>query len=89
MPNGSPDFFSGGATPPDRIKHAVVTDEPLRWSDIGVYQVAAARLPVRAPARVPAKRKTEWLLLTSGTSGPPKLVMHDLRGRAPGETPEF
>jgi non-ribosomal peptide synthetase component F len=71
---------------PDRVRtmiedaeiDAVVTDEPLRWSDIGVYQVAAARLPVRAPARVPAKRKTEWLLLTSDTSGAPKIVGHAL-----------
>jgi non-ribosomal peptide synthetase component F len=59
---------------------AIVTDEPVRWSDFGVYLVAAARMPVRAPARPRAKRATEWLMPTSGTSGVPKIVAHTLDG---------
>ena len=36
-------------------------------------------LPVRpAAGRAPPHRLTEWVLPTSGTSGPPKLVAHDL-----------
>jgi hypothetical protein len=50
---------------------AIVTDQPARWSDFGIYLVAAARLPVRAPARAKAKRATEWLMPTSSTSGVP------------------
>jgi acyl-coenzyme A synthetase/AMP-(fatty) acid ligase len=59
---------------------AIVTDHPARWSDFGVYLVVAARLPVPAPARPKAKRATEWLMLTSGTSGAPKIVGHTLEG---------
>ncbi len=55
---------------------AVVTDQPLRWSSVGVYQVAATRLPVWAPARARARRTTEWLTLTSDTLDEPKLVAH-------------
>ena len=51
---------------------------------------AAPRIPVEfaAPCRLPlqplyspraASRETEWILPTSGTSGPPKLVAHTLR----------
>lgn len=37
------------------------------------------QLPMRsAPERAPPHRLTEWVLPTSGTSGPPKLVAHDL-----------
>jgi acyl-CoA synthetase (AMP-forming)/AMP-acid ligase II len=59
---------------------AIVTDQPARWSDVGVYLVAAARLPVRAPARARARRATEWLMLTLGPSGGPKIVSHTLEG---------
>jgi non-ribosomal peptide synthetase component F len=60
---------------------AVVTDCPPRWTDAGVYLVVAARAP--APAigkKVKAGRATEWLMLTSGTSGMPKIVGHTLEG---------
>ena len=60
---------------------AIVTDEPRRWSDSGVYLIVGAHLP-EAPAKVPVKteRATEWLMLTSGTSGVPKIVGHTLEG---------
>ncbi len=58
---------------------AIVTDQPARWSDAGVYLVAA-RGPVRTAARAKTERPTEWLMLTSGTSGVPKIVNHSLAG---------
>jgi acyl-coenzyme A synthetase/AMP-(fatty) acid ligase len=59
---------------------AIVTDEPARWSDADVYLVVAARAPVRTAARAKTERPTEWLMLTSGTSGVPKIVNHSLEG---------
>jgi acyl-coenzyme A synthetase/AMP-(fatty) acid ligase len=59
---------------------AVVTDEPARWADAEVYLVVAARAPVRSAVRTQTKRATEWLMLTSGTSGAPKIVGHTLEG---------
>ena len=55
--------------------------------DCDVPQLAAFNLPIRAVCRPsvspteeppPAHFRTEWLLLTSGTSGAPKLVAHTL-----------
>src|SRR6202043_2292257 len=57
---------------------AVVTDQPARWSASEVYLVVAARAPVRAGAKAKTGRATEWLMLTSGTSGVPKIVGHSL-----------
>ena len=59
---------------------AIVTDEPARWSDAGVYLVVAASAPVHAAGKAKAERATEWLMLTSGTSGVPKIVGHTLDG---------
>src|ERR1700731_4043707 len=59
---------------------AIVTDQPARWADAEVYLVVAARAPVRAVAKARTPRATEWLMLTSGTSGVPKIVGHSLRG---------
>ena len=73
---------------PDHVKaliddaeiDAIVTDQPARWADAGVYLVVAARVPVHTTARVKTERATEWLMLTSGTSGVPKIVGHTLEG---------
>jgi acyl-coenzyme A synthetase/AMP-(fatty) acid ligase len=59
---------------------AIVTDQPPRWADFGVYQVVAARAPERRGAKIKTERATEWLMLTSGTSGVPKIVGHTLEG---------
>ena len=59
---------------------AIVTDQPPRWADFGVYQVMAARAPERRGAKIKTERATEWLMLTSGTSGVPKIVGHTLEG---------
>jgi acyl-coenzyme A synthetase/AMP-(fatty) acid ligase len=59
---------------------AIVTDQPPRWGDAGVYLVMGVRAPVRAAAKAKTERATEWLMLTSGTSGAPKIVGHTLEG---------
>jgi acyl-coenzyme A synthetase/AMP-(fatty) acid ligase len=59
---------------------AVVTDHPSRWADAGVYLVMAARAPVPTPKKAKTGCATEWLMLTSGTSGVPKIVAHWLKG---------
>ncbi|MGX4774195.1 class I adenylate-forming enzyme family protein [Bradyrhizobium guangdongense] len=57
---------------------AVVTDEPDRWSGTGMSLVVTAQLPLQAAAPARTERATEWLMLTSGTSGVPKIVGHTL-----------
>ena len=59
---------------------AIVTDHPARWADAEVYLVVAAGPPVHAAAKAKTGRATEWLMLTSGTSGVPKIVRHTLEG---------
>jgi len=57
---------------------AVVTDHPERWRDSHVKLVVPAGPPARAALQVKTERATEWLMLTSGTSGVPKIVGHTL-----------
>jgi non-ribosomal peptide synthetase component F len=59
---------------------AVVTDQPARWADAGVYLVVADRTPARSAAKSKTEHATDWLMLTSGTSGVPKIVRHTLEG---------
>jgi acyl-coenzyme A synthetase/AMP-(fatty) acid ligase len=59
---------------------AVVTDEPKRWLLGGVDVVLPVRLPEPTAVRSKTERATEWLMLTSGTSGAPKIVSHTLEG---------
>jgi acyl-CoA synthetase (AMP-forming)/AMP-acid ligase II len=60
---------------------AVVTDQPPRWTHSGIYLIVGAHLPVEpALTRPKTERATEWLMLTSGTSGVPKIVNHTLEG---------
>jgi acyl-coenzyme A synthetase/AMP-(fatty) acid ligase len=60
---------------------AIVTDQPLRWPQSGLYLIVGARLPPEPlPAKHKSERATEWLMLTSGTSGVPKIVRHTLQG---------
>jgi acyl-CoA synthetase (AMP-forming)/AMP-acid ligase II len=57
---------------------AVVTDHPERWRDSHVKLVVPAGPPARSALQVKTERATEWLMLTSGTSGVPKIVGHTL-----------
>jgi acyl-CoA synthetase (AMP-forming)/AMP-acid ligase II len=57
---------------------AVVTDHLERWSDRHMKLVVPAGPPARSASQVKTERATEWLMLTSGTSGVPKIVGHTL-----------
>jgi acyl-coenzyme A synthetase/AMP-(fatty) acid ligase len=59
---------------------AIVTDHPARWADAGVYLILGIQPPAPAAAKAKTGRATEWLMLTSGTSGVPKIVSHTLEG---------
>jgi acyl-coenzyme A synthetase/AMP-(fatty) acid ligase len=57
---------------------AVVSDEPERGAASGIKLVVTAQLPPHAATPPRTERATEWLMLTSGTSGVPKIVGHTL-----------
>ncbi|MGY3448263.1 class I adenylate-forming enzyme family protein [Bradyrhizobium sp. USDA 4353] len=59
---------------------AVVTDEPERFAGRGIDLVISVGLPQLSAQVAPTVRATEWLMLTSGTSGVPKIVGHTLEG---------
>jgi acyl-coenzyme A synthetase/AMP-(fatty) acid ligase len=59
---------------------AVVTDQPARWAASGIGLVVTAEEVLQPAARAQTERATEWLMLTSGTSGLPKIVGHSLEG---------
>jgi acyl-coenzyme A synthetase/AMP-(fatty) acid ligase len=57
---------------------AVVTDNPTQWAASAIKLIVTAQTPLRTTARRQTERATEWLMLTSGTSGVPKIVGHTL-----------
>lgn len=57
---------------------AVVTDEPDRWANTNVALVVTTQFPLQSATPAQTERATEWLMLTSGTSGVPKIVGHTL-----------
>lgn len=59
---------------------AVVTDEPQRFSDCAANLIVPIGLPQPSVEAAKTVRATEWLMLTSGTSGVPKIVGHTLEG---------
>jgi acyl-CoA synthetase (AMP-forming)/AMP-acid ligase II len=59
---------------------AVVTDQPARWAGSGIQLIVLAEASPRPAARARTGWATEWLMLTSGTSGLPKIVSHTLEG---------
>ncbi|HTO65088.1 MAG TPA: fatty acid--CoA ligase family protein [Bradyrhizobium sp.] len=59
---------------------AVVTDDPEFWHGRGIGLVIPAGLPSACGCRTATERPTQWLMLTSGTSGVPKIVRHTLEG---------
>jgi acyl-coenzyme A synthetase/AMP-(fatty) acid ligase len=60
----------------------IVTDRPLHQYGAGKYSLIGVDLPERRAVGWKAERATEWLMLTSGTSGLPKIVRHTLDGLA-------
>jgi acyl-coenzyme A synthetase/AMP-(fatty) acid ligase len=57
---------------------AVVTDSPAQWVASEIKLIVTAHTPLRTAPRLKIERATEWLMLTSGTSGVPKIVGHTL-----------
>jgi acyl-CoA synthetase (AMP-forming)/AMP-acid ligase II len=77
-PDLNPDYL--GALIADAEIDAVITDRPEQWADKGIALVMTAGLPLTATSPAQTERATEWLMLTSGTSGVPKIVGHTLEG---------
>jgi len=77
-PDLNPDYLN--ALVSDTEIDAVVTDQPERWTDKGIPLVVSAGLPATPARPAQTERATEWLMLTSGTSGVPKIVGHTLEG---------
>jgi acyl-coenzyme A synthetase/AMP-(fatty) acid ligase len=59
---------------------AVVTDQPDRFAGLGIALVVTAGEELQPASRAQTERATEWLMLTSGTLGLPKIVGHTLEG---------
>jgi len=59
---------------------AVVTDQPERFAGFGIALTVAAGEKLKAAPHAQTERATEWLMLTSGTLGLPKIVGHTLEG---------
>jgi acyl-coenzyme A synthetase/AMP-(fatty) acid ligase len=59
---------------------AVVTDQPDRFAGLGVALVLTASEELQPATRAQTEHATEWLMLTSGTLGLPKIVGHTLEG---------
>jgi acyl-coenzyme A synthetase/AMP-(fatty) acid ligase len=59
---------------------AVVTDQPDRFAASGVALTVTVTGDLQPATPVQSERATEWLMLTSGTLGLPKIVGHTLEG---------
>lgn len=60
---------------------SIVTDYAPRVEGVGVQQSSILSINLPIAARVPPRHRnidTQWVLLTSGTSGRPKMVVHSL-----------
>jgi acyl-coenzyme A synthetase/AMP-(fatty) acid ligase len=57
---------------------AVVTDRPDRFATLGITLVVTAGENLQPATPAKTERATEWLMLTSGTLGLPKIVGHTL-----------
>lgn len=60
----------------------IVTDRPLHRCSAGKRTIIGIDLPERRAVGRKVDHATEWLMLTSGTSGLPKIVRHTLDGLA-------
>src|SRR3569832_28339 len=77
-PDLNPEYLKAIAE--DAEIDAVVTDQPDRFVSLGIALVVAAGEELQAAPRAQTERATEWLMLTSGTLGLPKIVGHTLEG---------
>jgi acyl-coenzyme A synthetase/AMP-(fatty) acid ligase len=60
---------------------AIIRDARAHSCDnLGVPLIVTAETAIMPADDIAPAHETEWVLLTSGTTGPPKLVMHSLQG---------
>jgi acyl-coenzyme A synthetase/AMP-(fatty) acid ligase len=57
---------------------AIIGEAEERWRHLGVPLLVTPTLALERATAPRASQKTQWLLLTSGTSGTPKIVAHSL-----------
>lgn len=76
-PDVSPDYT--GILIREAEIDAILTDQPERWEAEGV-NVIPVQFPEPTALKSTTERATQWLMLTSGTSGAPKIVRHTLDG---------
>jgi acyl-coenzyme A synthetase/AMP-(fatty) acid ligase len=76
-PDVNPDYV--GTLIKEAEIDAIVTDQPERWGEAGVG-VVYVHFPEPTVVRSKTECATQWLMLTSGTSGLPKIVRHTLDG---------
>ena len=57
----------------------VITDDAPRWARMGI-DIVEAQMAWSKAVPLKTERATEWLMLTSGTTGVPKIVNHTLAG---------
>ena len=77
-PDIEPDHVAG-VIAEAQVDAVVADDESPSWAALDLpLRVLCAPPIVSAPPSAPVRFRTEWVLLTSGTTGMPKMVMHDL-----------
>jgi acyl-CoA synthetase (AMP-forming)/AMP-acid ligase II len=57
---------------------AIIGDADERWRNLGVSLIVTPSLALERATAPCSNQNTQWLLLTSGTSGTPKIVAHSL-----------
>ena len=74
-PDLNPDHLAAIAE--DAEIEAIVSDDPLRFEALGLPRVSVAS-EIASAAPMAREHDTQWVLLTSGTLGRPKMVAHTL-----------
>jgi acyl-CoA synthetase (AMP-forming)/AMP-acid ligase II len=78
-PDADPDHFIALAARAEIDAVVIDSSTPANLPAFPIRVVCAAEIVVADNLRAPT-RETEWLLLTSGTTGVPKMAMHSLAG---------
>ena len=65
----------------DAAVEAIVCSDPSQFAGLGVARIVTCGLPLLPDsAAIAPRHHTEWLMLTSGTTGAPKIAVHTLKG---------